>query len=73
MDNYGTAWRLVFYPGSGNYLVAAGGQKVCRYEDDTLHFWDYRFKREVSINRSAFEAMLSEQPRLTATPLMERR
>lgn len=71
-DNYITAWRLVYYPGSGNYLVAAGGQKICRYDNEHLYFWDGRNRHEVSIGRSAFEAMLSQPIRLTATPLQER-
>lgn len=65
--------RTVHYPGSGNYLVAPGGQKICRYDDMYVHFWDGRNKHEISLPRDYFNALLDTAPHLTATPLSERR
>lgn len=72
-DNYGTAWRLVHYEGSGNFLVAAGGHKICRYDADYIYFWDNRNKQEIGIERQSFDALLNLAPKMVATPLEQRR
>lgn len=61
-----SAYRLVHFVDTGNFLVMEGGNKALRYDENNLYFWDQRMRREVSIPRVLFNTLLEDAPRYTS-------
>lgn len=68
--NHTTAWRLVHYPGSGNFLCSRGHYDVpvFRFDDANVYFWDKSMKREVSLRRDSLLSLLGFPVEQTANP-----
>lgn len=63
--------RLVHYPGSGNYIVADPGVKVCRYDSGILYFWHGKRGAEIPITLAELQRFMAQTPTLTASPRRE--
>ena len=61
-----SAFKLVHYVDTGNFLVMAGGNKVLRYDENSLYFWDQRLKCEVAIPRISFDSLFAGGPDFTS-------
>lgn len=69
-SRYHSAWELLHFPGSGNFLTPVGSSafKVCRYDQDTVYFWDRAQRRELAISKEDLMRLLSQEPTRTAVP-----
>ena len=55
-----SGYKLVYFVGTGNFLVTEGGNKVLRYDEVSLYFWDQRMRREVAVPRAVFNDALRD-------------
>ena len=58
----------VHYPESGNFLVIDGGQKIARYDGDTLYFWNGKSQSETPVSLALLAQLVSGAPEMTASP-----
>lgn len=68
--NHTTAWKLVYYPGSGTYLCSKGHHlyPIFRFDGNNLYFYDRTTKHEVPIARDNLWSLINSPIEQTAPP-----
>lgn len=62
--------RCVYYPGTGNFIVAGAGHKLLRYEGNCLYFWAGKMG-EISVTLTQLQKLVGQGPDSTAAPIGE--